>query len=108
MIRRPPRSTLFPYTTLFRSEAGCTGSPRRSVRIVAAPADRLAAESVTAKRLEMASFMWFLLSNGRVEVINRRSRDESRRTSDLQDPGLRGFIPDGTYLSARSRAFGQT
>src|SRR6266478_3465316 len=23
MIRRPPRSTLFPYTTLFRSEASC-------------------------------------------------------------------------------------
>src|SRR2546430_7772434 len=23
MIRRPPRSTLFPYTTLFRSEATC-------------------------------------------------------------------------------------
>src|SRR5260370_14574248 len=23
MIRRPPRSTLFPYTTLFRSELGC-------------------------------------------------------------------------------------
>src|SRR2546430_8136967 len=26
MIRRPPRSTLFPYTTLFRSPAACTGS----------------------------------------------------------------------------------
>src|SRR5258708_12587621 len=26
MIRRPPRSTLFPYTTLFRSEA-CGGLP---------------------------------------------------------------------------------
>src|SRR5699024_12295129 len=28
MIRRPPRSTLFPYTTLFRSssDAGCSGS----------------------------------------------------------------------------------
>src|SRR2546430_11661672 len=25
MIRRPPRSTLFPYTTLFRSVAGCGG-----------------------------------------------------------------------------------
>src|SRR3712207_7317196 len=25
MIRRPPRSTLFPYTTLFRSEAGSDG-----------------------------------------------------------------------------------
>src|SRR5215813_15016184 len=23
MIRRPPRSTLFPYTTLFRSHEGC-------------------------------------------------------------------------------------
>src|SRR6266478_9219617 len=27
MIRRPPRSTLFPYTTLFRS--ACRGSPSR-------------------------------------------------------------------------------
>src|SRR3712207_8485724 len=25
MIRRPPRSTLFPYTTLFRSQAGALG-----------------------------------------------------------------------------------
>src|SRR2546430_7179964 len=31
MIRRPPRSTLFPYTTLFRSEyASRWGSRRRS------------------------------------------------------------------------------
>src|SRR5499425_1058021 len=29
MIRRPPRSTLFPYTTLFRSRPGATSSPRR-------------------------------------------------------------------------------
>src|SRR2546428_5487322 len=27
MIRRPPRSTLFPYTTLFRSH-GCAAAPR--------------------------------------------------------------------------------
>src|SRR5258708_10344989 len=27
MIRRPPRSTLFPYTTLFRSVAGKDGRP---------------------------------------------------------------------------------
>src|SRR5438034_2640554 len=38
MIRRPPRSTLFPYTTLFRSEAGGsnpsspTGVPDCNVR----------------------------------------------------------------------------
>src|SRR2546429_1443697 len=30
MIRRPPRSTLFPYTTLFRSE-GCTNLHRSSL-----------------------------------------------------------------------------
>src|SRR2546425_8074862 len=29
MIRRPPRSTLFPYTTLFRSHARLGGSPDR-------------------------------------------------------------------------------
>src|SRR3712207_8227765 len=28
MIRRPPRSTLFPYTTLFRSDPGCSVSWR--------------------------------------------------------------------------------
>src|SRR3712207_7881158 len=28
MIRRPPRSTLFPYTTLFRSEAARRGGAR--------------------------------------------------------------------------------
>src|SRR6266498_4330705 len=28
MIRRPPRSTLFPYTTLFRSEAQAGPRPR--------------------------------------------------------------------------------
>src|SRR3712207_7157771 len=29
MIRRPPRSTLFPYTTLFRSRASTLEAPRR-------------------------------------------------------------------------------
>src|SRR3712207_8055724 len=50
MIRRPPRSTLFPYTTLFRSEGGHPrlrhrrprrGAPRgvRDVRRVRGPLD---------------------------------------------------------------------
>src|SRR2546428_5925838 len=30
MIRRPPRSTLFPYTTLFRSEIGRAASGERA------------------------------------------------------------------------------
>src|SRR2546430_6892307 len=32
MIRRPPRSTLFPYTTLFRSRPGRPGEVRRISR----------------------------------------------------------------------------
>src|SRR3712207_8755537 len=33
MIRRPPRSTLFPYTTLFRSEGPNVRISRRPVRL---------------------------------------------------------------------------
>src|SRR2546422_1644075 len=41
MIRRPPRSTLFPYTTLFRSHRGPRRDPRGSGRIDAHhPVDR--------------------------------------------------------------------
>src|SRR3990172_4599799 len=32
MIRRPPRSTLFPYTTLFRSRGRTPSCPRRESR----------------------------------------------------------------------------
>src|SRR3712207_8934470 len=32
MIRRPPRSTLFPYTTLFRSPRGARPLRRRALR----------------------------------------------------------------------------
>src|SRR5690349_22953923 len=31
MIRRPPRSTLFPYTTLFRSRHGARAEPCRDI-----------------------------------------------------------------------------
>src|SRR2546430_7584708 len=36
MIRRPPRSTLFPYTTLFRSPRACL-SPWRRIRRLSRP-----------------------------------------------------------------------
>src|SRR2546422_4604733 len=41
MIRRPPRSTLFPYTTLFRSVSYLLGEVRRVL-----PDPRVAVESV--------------------------------------------------------------
>src|SRR2546427_8437278 len=33
MIRRPPRSTLFPYTTLFRSHQRVVDGPRERTRV---------------------------------------------------------------------------
>src|SRR5438093_5207806 len=44
MIRRPPRSTLFPYTTLFRS-LGSSGSPKRRESRIAMGARPIAIRS---------------------------------------------------------------
>src|SRR3712207_9585406 len=41
MIRRPPRSTLFPYTTLFRSADGQAGHRRRGPLPVLLRVERL-------------------------------------------------------------------
>src|SRR2546426_9389224 len=50
MIRRPPRSTLFPYTTLFRS--ALDDSQRRSDSRARSRRDRRAGESRRATRRE--------------------------------------------------------
>src|SRR3712207_7842059 len=50
MIRRPPRSTLFPYTTLFRSraaEAGLRRRRRRARRIACSTTSRSALRTAT-------------------------------------------------------------
>src|SRR5256885_6990264 len=61
MIRRPPRSTLFPYTTLFRSSRRRRPSPR--------PGRRAGASSSTAQAIRAS---W-----------RRRSEEH---TSELQSP----------------------
>src|SRR5438477_3497589 len=40
MIRRPPRSTLFPYTTLFRSDAAAAACGGARVRPLPLPRER--------------------------------------------------------------------
>src|SRR3712207_9495206 len=57
MIRRPPRSTLFPYTTLFRSlrdeEGALAGQPQLSLGAVRGdPADDPAAEHPAQGRVD--------------------------------------------------------
>src|SRR5256885_5317216 len=50
MIRRPPRSTLFPYTTLFRSPPAPRGSARSSSAQSGAPGTVSRSTSVFAER----------------------------------------------------------
>src|SRR3989442_3650416 len=54
MIRRPPRSTLFPYTTLFRSEAPEPAIVLRALRVVADGARKLNRNESAARALEQA------------------------------------------------------
>src|SRR2546427_4417166 len=67
MIRRPPRSTLFPYTTLFRSYL---------YRLAANLATDHGRESTRRNRLLADHYLW-----GPDEVISTRSEEH---TSELQ------------------------
>src|SRR3712207_7406772 len=76
MIRRPPRSTLFPYTTLFRSDRGLGrdgGTGAASVDVVAFGLDEAGQRVVLSE------------SHGRLEHEPRRLLDRSEEhTSELQ------------------------
>src|SRR5258707_8561209 len=51
MIRRPPRSTLFPYTTLFRSPRGGTArSPASETGAANAPSQRARSDAPPIQR----------------------------------------------------------
>src|SRR5258706_8267850 len=51
MIRRPPRSTLFPYTTLFRSGL-CSSCPRAGSRMTSCRVGRPSRQEVIRLRSE--------------------------------------------------------
>src|SRR2546423_6716946 len=52
MIRRPPRSTLFPYTTLFRSVAALRAETSGARRCAGAVASRASRSAYSATRSE--------------------------------------------------------
>src|SRR5256885_10667417 len=76
MIRRPPRSTLFPYTTLFRSSATSAGSQLRRKGARAATASIIFERSLTP-RAEV-------VFTGPAEMAFTRRSEE--HTSELQSP----------------------
>src|SRR2546427_13179218 len=85
MIRRPPRSTLFPYTTLFRSDDE-RGVPRRAERGVhLLGATELAepeARQLVAHRLDEARIVEGYIDTGHDRIIARfllHARADRRR-----------------------------
>src|SRR2546426_6952036 len=71
MIRRPPRSTLFPYTTLFRSGTPSPGFP-----------DQVPAE-VAAERAAIVQDLQDRIAWERNQTLVGRSEEH---TSELQSP----------------------
>src|SRR2546430_6891172 len=65
MIRRPPRSTLFPYTTLFRSRSGssCSGRthPGTSTTSPSSPAEGSRSEEHTSELQSQSNIVCRLL-----------------------------------------------
>src|SRR3712207_4720069 len=68
MIRRPPRSTLFPYTTLFRSEearrAGVALSPGAAAQLVVDAARLVALGAEDVQTSEAHDLLVLLLDEG--------------------------------------------
>src|SRR5688572_31035375 len=79
MIRRPPRSTLFPYTTLFRSE---NGPAEKDVLSVFAGLRPLAASDDNSQQTkELSRDHKLVVSKSGIITITGRSEEH---TSELQ------------------------
>src|SRR3712207_8950151 len=80
MIRRPPRSTLFPYTTLFRSQFGRGVLGNVSQRILDQFARNLESEVLSSRETEEEPPSE---EGGPTEEAGRSARSEEH-TSELQ------------------------
>src|SRR5437762_10491204 len=76
MLRRPPRSTLFPYTTLFRSHADVR-RPRQSARVPAARHEAIGACAAAGSHIVNV-----LPAPGAESTVMR----SEEHTSELQSP----------------------
>src|SRR3712207_7418230 len=79
MIRRPPRSTLFPYTTLFRSRSALLANIENTARSRAT----IAARALESGEGLSNSYVVQLTLDGVVVIIRTDSRSEEH-TSELQ------------------------
>src|SRR5271155_4309208 len=89
MIRRPPRSTLFPYTTLFRSRAGSSAkrAEGRPLRDQPAPALRYRSEEHTSELQSRRDLVCRLLLEKKVYVTTGLIGETTSLPSNM-DTGL--------------------
>src|SRR5215211_9128122 len=81
MIRRPPRSTLFPYTTLFRSHLDVTGGRGRR-RAVAPQHLEVRSEEHTSELQSHSDLVCrLLLEKKKPQAHSSHSTNINRRTS---------------------------
>src|SRR5262249_59987854 len=76
MIRRPPRSTLFPYTTLFRSSPGAPRTRRRTVNRFPCwqPARRRRSEEHTSELQSLTNLVCRLLLEKKKKKKKKHAR----------------------------------
>src|SRR2546426_2476839 len=84
MIRRPPRSTLFPYTTLFRSHHACDSIPR----VPSASTVTFATRSLGARALASGRRSEEHTSElqSPCNLVCRLLLEKKKHTSELQSP----------------------
>src|SRR5439155_18922881 len=95
MIRRPPRSTLFPYTTLFRSgfdsrvndRANRMSWPRGRMRYNLAIVAELRSEEHTSELQSRGHLVCRLLLEKKKTSMRTRARDNSRKAAQVTSSG---------------------
>src|SRR2546430_3149479 len=80
MIRRPPRSTLFPYTTLFRSSVGGGGGGSETGGLLEPPPASCAYAGAPASAAQSSNPA---IANARNKILEDAARTEEH-TAELQ------------------------
>src|SRR2546430_11510414 len=84
MIRRPPRSTLFPYTTLFRS-TGATGALSRSPAAIAPRFSTRSSPTRSRRRSEEHTSELQSQSNLVCRLLLEKKKNRLRQNTDVTE-----------------------
>src|SRR5438552_6940171 len=95
MIRRPPRSTLFPYTTLFRSTrgGGDSGRPGRRTRAVLRERGGQGRSEEHTSELQSPDHLV-------CRLLLEKKKKKTKSTNNLRDSRTHTFMKRRHYLSA--------